>query len=736
MSVGLAEYLALNPGAPFLLPGQVQRGGAAGPSGRAEGVRAALAKLLAWVGELVFKPLNRLIATYLISGRSISALLDEVRRVVVRTLGFLVGRPRAEWLQFLGLGVVDVRRGHLALLAAGACALLTEGVKRAFRYFSPHARMRRALRASMASAPSYAAWEKCAELLDELEGVSDSSPACQAGFGVFDPQLLDTRMRSLRVLHGEDKVDQLVFYLRGDLMRNAGNLNDPRLYHFRRSTPGIVRDYLAEVLRQLDYVVEYSGPLLTLEDKVEFFTEARHAFGRSALILSGGGSLGTFHMGVVKALHSLDALPRVFSGASAGAIVCAIICTRTDEELTETLKHVKEFDLGFFSFKTTAEYFRHLLKKGYAQDEMHIKRRLRALYGDLTFQEAYDRTGRILNVSVCAADTNEPPKLLNYLTAPHVVIWSAVAASSAFPLLFPATDILAKDVKGAFVRWGSSHALAPSTRRWRDGSLELDLPMRDIGVLFNVNHFIVSQTNPHLSPLLNLKRVLHSAVGHTLAEMAEAEVKHRIQQLSMLLPARWAKVTRVMTQAWEGDVTVVIPYSWWSITKLITDMDREEMAFACDTGERLTWEKMPAVQTAVAIERALDRCLTTLQSQGDRAPRSRSRGRLLARPQNGRVGGRIPSWVHLQAMGLAHSKRQMSAEKVSSQEGTGDGWRGISADDSEPASPAHTMVGQEPVDEDKVVEALMRHQAHLWDPLLPGAGDKYDGLSSLDVIAP
>lgn len=92
------------------IPGQVwmgrwtrssspQRGGAAGPSGRAEGVRAALAKLLAWVGELVFKPLNRLIATYLISGRSISALLDEVRRVVVRTLGFLVGRPRAEWLQ-------------------------------------------------------------------------------------------------------------------------------------------------------------------------------------------------------------------------------------------------------------------------------------------------------------------------------------------------------------------------------------------------------------------------------------------------------------------------------------------------------------------------------------------------------------------------------------------------------------------------------------------------------------
>ena len=34
--------------------------------------------------------------------------------------------------------------------------------------------------------------------------------------------------------------------------------------------------------------------------------------------------------------------------------------------------------------------------------------------------EAYKRTGRILNVSVCPADTNEPARLLNYLTAPQV----------------------------------------------------------------------------------------------------------------------------------------------------------------------------------------------------------------------------------------------------------------------------------------------------------------------------
>lgn len=62
----------------------------------------------------------------------------------------------------------------------------------------------------------------------------------------------------------------------------------------------------------------------------------------------------------------------------------------------------------------------------------------------LTFQEAFQRTGRVLNVAVTAADTHEPPRLLNYLTAPHVVVWSAVAASSAFPFLFLPHDLLAK----------------------------------------------------------------------------------------------------------------------------------------------------------------------------------------------------------------------------------------------------------------------------------------------------
>ena len=53
--------------------------------------------------------------------------------------------------------------------------------------------------------------------------------------------------------------------------------------------------------------------------------------------------------------------------------------------------------------------------------------------GPYTFQEAFDRTGRIINITVAPLNQYDPPRLLNYLTAPHVCVWSAVAASCALP---------------------------------------------------------------------------------------------------------------------------------------------------------------------------------------------------------------------------------------------------------------------------------------------------------------
>ena len=47
---------------------------------------------------------------------------------------------------------------------------------------------------------------------------------------------------------------------------------------------------------------------------------------------------------------------------------------------------------------------------------------IRANVPDLTFQEAFERTGRIINISLSPSDSSKDvPHLLNYLSAPNVV---------------------------------------------------------------------------------------------------------------------------------------------------------------------------------------------------------------------------------------------------------------------------------------------------------------------------
>ena len=58
----------------------------------------------------------------------------------------------------------------------------------------------------------------------------------------------------------------------------------------------------------------------------------------------------------------------------------------------------------------------------------------------MTFREAYERTGRALNVSVIPHDQHSPTKLLNHLTAPDCVIWSAISKLSR-ETLRPESDV-------------------------------------------------------------------------------------------------------------------------------------------------------------------------------------------------------------------------------------------------------------------------------------------------------
>jgi predicted acylesterase/phospholipase RssA len=70
--------------------------------------------------------------------------------------------------------------------------------------------------------------------------------------------------------------------------------------------------------------------------------------------------------------------------------------------------------------------------------------------GHYTFQEAFDRTGRIINITVAPVNDFDPPRLLNYLTAPHVCVWSAAVASCAIPGVFAPVPLIVREPDGRY----------------------------------------------------------------------------------------------------------------------------------------------------------------------------------------------------------------------------------------------------------------------------------------------
>lgn len=70
---------------------------------------------------------------------------------------------------------------------------------------------------------------------------------------------------------------------------NCAHRPPPRVNRTPLLPPAQVREQLQLVTDELP---------LPLHEKLAFLQEARHAFGRTALMLSGGGTHGSFHLGV------------------------------------------------------------------------------------------------------------------------------------------------------------------------------------------------------------------------------------------------------------------------------------------------------------------------------------------------------------------------------------------------------------------------------------------------------
>lgn len=302
-------------------------------------------------------------------------------------------------------------------------------------------------------------------------------------------------------------------------------------------------DEIVSMLKRLGENVAHLSNPLELKLKMDFFKELRHSLGNTALLLSGGGSLGVYHIGVLKALFENGLLPRIIAGSSAGSIMAAIACCGSEDQWPKLLRldginvhmleeAVPEEQKGSW-FYPLGKKISRLFNHGVVFDGEILKKSLRDNIGDITFLEAYHSTNRVLNVAVSSSSMYDMPRLLNYITSPNVLVWSAVVASCALPALYESAPLLAKDHNGNVVPWNATGD------RWIDGSVENDLPMNRLSELFNVNHFIVSQVNPHIYPFVKHAVGTSSyfrTFNHKILHLIRSELNYRLDQVGHTKP--------------------------------------------------------------------------------------------------------------------------------------------------------------------------------------------------------
>ncbi|MDH3811117.1 MAG: patatin-like phospholipase family protein, partial [Gammaproteobacteria bacterium] len=316
------------------------------------------------------------------------------------------------------------------------------------------------LEAAMEAAASYEEWQHAAMEHDKASGTDQWQAHDESKH--FDFASIRTRLDQLRRIRKKGDNSALLFTLNEGIHGNLGGMGSSALYGKTKfGTKALIREYVEEITESLVHLASPEVDDISFEDKLDFFRRASHCFGRSALMMSGSGTLLFFHLGVVKALWEQRLLPDVISGSSGGAFVGAVMCASSDDELSDF------FDPGQMPGKQSPAGVLDAITSFISPERVTAEEvwgMLEMFLPDFTFQEAAERTGRHMNVSVAPAEALQRSRLLNADTSPNVFMREAVLASTAFPGFFPPVTLMAKNDAGERQEYHGS-------RRWVDGSL-------------------------------------------------------------------------------------------------------------------------------------------------------------------------------------------------------------------------------------------------------------------------
>lgn len=466
-------------------------------------------------------------------------------------------------------------------------------------------RHKHAVRNDLHRATGYEEWAAIARQLDEISG--RARWRVRERSSLYDYRMIRAKLDQLIALRAAGDSRGLVFAIEEGVHGNLGGMGKPVLHskaYF--GTKALISDFVDTVCDTLEYLDGLPEDELPKAMKLDLFQRASHCYGRSSLMMSSGGMLMFFHFGVAKALFEQGVLPDVISGSSAGAIVAAVIGTRSDDELQgfltpENIFFGEPWSPNFLERTTGLRRF-----FGATSFDATFDR----LIPDLTFREAYLRSGRNISISVSPCERHQTPRLLNAITAPHVLIRSAVRASCAVPGLFEPVQLMARNAHGETVPYLKS--------RWIDGVFAADLPAKQLARLYGTNHYIVSYINPVLMPMFRDHK-LKSNYARPLVDLAKSTARGLLKSTDVMLgkylPTSSAGTANkiihdLLSQQYTGDINITPARRLVSPLKLVSPMTRREIGEMLLDGQRQTWPRIEMIRLSSKISRTLNGILS------------------------------------------------------------------------------------------------------------------------------
>lgn len=482
-------------------------------------------------------------------------------------------------------------------------------------------------------ATTYTEWHDISLQLDEVLG--NNTWKLNPESNLYDYDFIYNNLQEMQEARLAKDYKLLLYLIRTKWCRNLGNMGNTDLYrHSHVGTKKLIEEYNAECQASLDYLI--NDPEVHLDDRyvLGMLIQTRKNIGRTALVLSGGSTFGVFHIGVLVTLLEQNLLPRIISGSSAGSIIASILCCHTNDEVVKLMDTITLRKFNIFgessdpkvnNFKSLLNNLSHLLKYGTLFDIDGLQQTMIDFVGDLTFREAYNRSGKILNITVSPTSNHELTRLINYLTAPHCLVWLVVCASCSLPGIFPSTTIYEKNPRTNEIHeWNND-----VTMKYMDGSVDNDLPITRLSEMFNVDHIIAVQVNPHVIPMLKVSvsdvgghvdnevfRRLREALSNCY-DFVTGEIIHYLQISSEMNVYRnfCSKAITLLSQSYSGDVTILPELAMKDFTKVFVNPTPEFLLDFIIRGARALWPKITVIRNHCGVEFALDKAISHLRGR-------------------------------------------------------------------------------------------------------------------------